>query len=1852
MKKINTAIRRITFCALGFVLLSTITAKAQIISTIAGTGTSGHTGDGSAAVAATLNYPSGVAFDGSGNMYIAEFSGNYIRKVNTSGVITTFAGTGSAGSTGDGSAATSATLNNPSGIAVDGSGNLYIAEATGNRIRKITASTGVISTIAGTGTGSSTGDGSAATSATLNFPTDLAFDGSGNLYISENGGNRIRKITTSTGVISTIAGTGTASSTGDGSAATSATLNNPAGIVFDASGNLYIAENAGHKIRKITASTGVISTIAGTGTASSTGDGGAATSATVKYPRGLAIDASSNLYFSEENGYRIRVINTSGNVAAFAGTGTYGYSGDGSAAPSATFKTPYGIAFNSGNLFIADLNSYVIRKVCNAPSPTVSSTISYCQGVTAVPLTATGTNLLWYTSATGGIGSTIAPTPSTSTVGTTVYYVTQTPTTFGCESPRISISVVINTTPTAPTIVTPVTYCSGVTASALTATKVTTTDTLYWYTVATGGTGTKTAPTPSTASAGTTPYYVSEISTLGCEGPRANINVVVNATPTTPTVTTPVTYCSGVTASALTATLVNPTDTLRWYTVATGGTGSTTAPVPSTASAGTTSYYVSEKSTLGCEGARSAISVVVNATPAAPTVTTTLNYCQGVTASALTATKITGTDTLYWYTVATGGIGSTIAPTPSTATVGTVSYYVSEKSTLGCEGPRATISVNTKAIPAAPTVITPVNYCQGATAVALTATKGAASDTLYWYNSAIGGSGTVTAPTPSTATLGSTNYYVSERSSFSCEGSRAPITVNINAIPAAPTTTATVNYCIGATATVLTATPVTATDTLYWYTVATGGTGSTTAPTPSTATVGTTSYYVSERSVFGCEGSRAAITVNINPLATAPTVVSPIAYCQGKSASALTATKIASSDTLYWYTVATGGTGTTTAPTPSTITVGATSYYVSSKSSFGCEGSRSTITVNINPLATAPTVTSPVVYCQGVTASPLTATTASPSDTLYWYTVATGGTGTTTAPTPSTTSVGTTNYYVSSRSSFGCEGSRSLIAVNITAAPAAPTVTTPVNYCVGATASALTATGTNVLWYSAATGGTGSTTAPTPTTATAGSISYYVTQTPVLGGCESPRAAIVVVSNALPIAPVVTSPINLCQGVTASALTATKVSTTDTLYWYSLPTGGTGSTTAPVPNTATVRYDSFYVSLKTIFGCEGPRSVITDTVRALPAKPTVTTPVTYCQGVTASALTVVSGSNLKWYTVATGGTSTATVTPSTATAGSTKYYVSQSLASSLGGCESVRDSIAVVVNPAPSAPTITTPVNLCVGGSASALTATLATSTDTLYWYTVATGGTGTTTAPTPSTTSAGTTPYYVGERTTLGCNGSRATINVIVNALPAAPTVTTPINLCVGGSGTTLTATGSNLLWYTVATAGTGTSTAPSITTGTASSTIYYVSQSLAAASGGCEGPRTALTVNVNALPAAPTVTSPLNLCIGVPATTTTLTATGTNLLWYAASSGGTGTTAAPIPSTATLGSTNYYVSQTSGASTGSCESPRATIVATVNPLPLVSISSLSPSGFVFCPGKTIILKANAPTAVSYQWSAFGSPYAGATHDTFTVGLSGLSGRRGVVVTDVYGCIGRDSVYVQKDTTPKPVLDPTILTICQGSASLLNCHPSFTTYTFQWFNGTVDLGVSPTTSTLSVTDTGTYSVVVTNNFGCITTTNTAKVNYYPLIAKPIVIHHDPTLSVSTSYFYYQWYLNGTLIAGAVNKTYTALYTGKYYVVVTDANGCTATSDTTVVVGLGINDPAQSSSVKVYPNPSQGKVIIESPVNVAIIVTDMTGRVLLQKNHVKEIDLSDFADGMYFFRISDDNGALLKLEKINKITAQ
>lgn len=345
-------------------------APGGVISTIAGTGTNGFSGDGGPATSARLNKPVGLACDSAGNVYVADTNNHVIRRIGTDGIITTVAGNTVGGFGGDGGRATDASLNAPQGVSVDQNGTIYIADTFNHRIRSVTPG-GEIATFAGIGYPGFAGDNNPATGSNLLFPTDVAADRQGNVFIADQGNNRIRKVTR--GVISTVAG-GTADvQVTDGFIATAVRLNGPTGVAVDTAGNVYFAEGSiglgsglavgDNRIWRV-GTNGVVNAFAGNGLNSFSGDLGPASSAQIDTPAQISMDAAGNTYFADSKNNRIRKITPAGTVTTVAGNALPGFAGDAGLATNAELNHPTGVAIDfAGNLYIADTGNNRVRKV-------------------------------------------------------------------------------------------------------------------------------------------------------------------------------------------------------------------------------------------------------------------------------------------------------------------------------------------------------------------------------------------------------------------------------------------------------------------------------------------------------------------------------------------------------------------------------------------------------------------------------------------------------------------------------------------------------------------------------------------------------------------------------------------------------------------------------------------------------------------------------------------------------------------------------------------------------------------------------------------------------------------------------------------------------------------------------------------------------------------------------------------------------------------------------------------------------------------------------------------------------------------------------------------------------------------------------------------------------------------------------------------------------------------------------------------------------------------------------------------------------------------------------------------------
>ncbi|MFC5861169.1 hypothetical protein ACFPT7_02565 [Acidicapsa dinghuensis] len=346
------------------------------IATVAGNGKYGDSGDGGPAAAAQLNQPTCAVMNSAGDLFIGDIATYTVRKVAAgTGIISTYAGNGIEAYSGDGGPATDAAIAGPSACVLDSAGNLYIADAGNNVVRRVDAATGIITTIAGYAysaqyeIGGFAGDGGLATKAKLYLPRGLAIDAAGDLFISDSSNQRVRKIDSKTGIITTIAGNGTYGYSGDDGAAVQAMVSNPEQLALDGNGNLYITEQGASVIVRVNLTSGLIQTVAGNGASGDgagavIGDGGPATKAQLSNPQGVALDSSGNIFIADSNNQRVRMVSAAtGIITTVAGT-SVGYVGDGGPADLAKLHNPEGLFFDSsGVLYIADSYNSVVRKI-------------------------------------------------------------------------------------------------------------------------------------------------------------------------------------------------------------------------------------------------------------------------------------------------------------------------------------------------------------------------------------------------------------------------------------------------------------------------------------------------------------------------------------------------------------------------------------------------------------------------------------------------------------------------------------------------------------------------------------------------------------------------------------------------------------------------------------------------------------------------------------------------------------------------------------------------------------------------------------------------------------------------------------------------------------------------------------------------------------------------------------------------------------------------------------------------------------------------------------------------------------------------------------------------------------------------------------------------------------------------------------------------------------------------------------------------------------------------------------------------------------------------------------------------
>ncbi len=1107
--KYQSLLKAACFPVILFVLLLSVnSAQAQTISTYAGTvSSSGWSGDGGAATSASVGVPNGVAADTFGNVYVSDQNNNVIRKIDASGIITTIAGNGTAGYSGDGGSATTAQLNLPQGLCVDGLGNVYCADFQNNVIRKISVS-GIITTVAGVaGSYGYTGDGGAATSAFLSGADDVAIDYAGNLYIAD-GYTSIRMVNTA-GIISTFAGNGSPAYTGDTGPATDASLDGPSGVAVDRAGNVFIADNDNNVIRKVNTS-GIITTVAGNGYGAGTfvgfggtgywaGDGYAATDAVLNQPSGIAVDAYDNLYIADQYNDVVRFVSGStGVISTYAGVPyAFAYGGDGGMATDAYLNNlNYCAVDKFGNLFISDYNNNVVRKVLGTPVVSITTTTDTVCAETPVTYTAslTGSGAVHYSwkinSASVGTDATVFTADSVHNNDTITCTLTDGGSTIYSVSNQIVMTV--NPLPDHGTITGSSSVCLS---SAISLSETVSGGT--WTSSASSVASVNSSGSVSGLAVGSATISYSVTSALGCGPEVATFAIAVNTVPSAGTITGASTLCAG-------------TSSLFTDAAGTGTWSTTDASIASVDGSGTVYGMAVGSATIRyiasnlCGADTAAFPVTISSSATAGTISGLPNLCIGLNDTLTDAT--------------TGGSWSSSAP--GTATVDAASGIVtgvaagsatiSYSLTSGCGISYTTYSVTVFGSPTAGTITGSSTVCVGSSVLLADASGGGVWSSGTTSVATVDVSGNVWGASTGVATI---SYTVSNY----CGTAVATISETVNPAASAGTISGATSVCAGSSVTLSES--------------GSGGSWTTSSTTIATVTssgsvsgVSAGSVTISYGVTSGCGTAYATYAFTVNPLPNAGTISGSSTVCTGASVSLTDA--------------AGGGSWSSTTMSVATVDASGNVYGVGAGSttinytvtnSCGTAIATQTETVDVVPVAGTITGASAVCVGAGITLTDATGTaggTWSSSDNSLATVDASGNTYGAGAGSV------TLSYTVTST----CGTFSATYAITVNPLPNAGSITGASSVCTGSSAT-LTDAATGGVWTSTATSVATVDASGNVYAASTGSTTINYTVTNSCGVAVASQSVTVIAS---PVAGAITGSSVACVGGT---LTLTEAST-------------------------------------------------------------------------------------------------------------------------------------------------------------------------------------------------------------------------------------------------------------------------------------------------------------------------------------------------------------------------------------------------------------------------------------------------------------------------------------------------------------------------------------------------------------------------------------------------------------------------------------------------------------------------------------------------------------------------------------
>jgi gliding motility-associated-like protein len=1283
------------------------------------------------------------------------------------------------------------------------------------------------------------------------------------------------------------------------------------------------------------------------------------------------------------------------------------------------------------------------------------------------------------------------------------------------------------------------------------------------------------------------------------------IAVTVNPLPTATIATSnSAAVCAG-TAITLTATTNATNPVYTWFNngnIIVGANASTY----STTSSGVYNFSVSDGNT-SCAAGSATSTVNIVSPPAAPNLTATSAIICVNTFADLTLYQpqaVTGV-TYEWHTVSSNPTSGDLVVNPNAVSTAGTYYLYAKNNSAGCYSTASvafTLTVNSVAN-ATLTSASNQTYLVGDFATALTAATTNPTYVLRWYASATGGVVLTSPVLSSTSMAGITNYYVEQYNPVSYCASASRVQAIVTVKPLTPTVSNVV-YCQNATASSLNATAAIG-GTLNWYSTSTGGSASSIATIPSTSSVGTTNYYVSQ-TVNGVESDRALITVTVNQATATPSVVSGNTTVVSLTTETYSVTNI--TNTTYQWTLPSFMSGSATSNSITATINGAGTGYVSviATDASGCPSAASRTSVQVQSTAyVAPTpTTSNATYTVGDPSNPANTSgliSGANGSTINYYSNPAGSSSSNqTIPN----NPGTYTFYAS-QTINGVESA--LVPYTIIIKPLQPIVA-DITYCQNDVAVALNATGNSLKWYTVSTGGSFTTSAPTPSTGTATNTTYYVSQT--IGGVESDRIALLVTINPTP-----STPSSIAGATTVLASTSEIYSVindvTVTSYNWTLPSGWSGASTTNSIN-ATVGTSGGQIILTASNGaCTSPASTLTIAIAGV-TNPPATSNVTFVTGSvpsniatnTSALITPDAGATLNYYTSNAAGTASTTSQSTPTTSGVYTYYVSQTIVTGGLAVESILVPYTVTVKPI--APAINTNTGIvgnaivyCKNSLASILTATTSAG-GTLKWYTVATGGTGATSAPTPSTSIVGVTNYYVSQ-TVNGVESDRSLITVTVNDLPGTVNATANTQpTCSITSGSILVASplGTGFTYSIDGTNYTNTTFFTTLPPGT-----YNVT---AQNSNGCISSPTSVIINPALLaPLAPITSQVQPTCANQNGSITVQVVNNTDSYSI---NGGLSYQSNNIFTNVPTGAYSVTVKNVSGCISLGTNA----IINAAPPIPAQPNISSSANGSV-CVGTSITLSSTASTG--NQWYKDGVLIAGAVNNTF---VPLVAGNYTVIVTNATGCSSPASPAYNVTFNPIPV--PAItegatlaFNNCSTTTITLSATNSVTANgnTYQWYLNGNSINVNGNNATYNATQAGNYSVAITNN-GCTSTSPISKVIAAPSLNAAntsICAGGNAAITISglnTGFTNptYQWQIStdgGTTFtnatgAGINSLTYTATAAGKYQLVVTDW-GVTSTSCPIAVTQFATPNITIISPASPYATCAGNSVVLSAVAN-------------------------------------------------------